>query len=292
MDKFQFEVVFFINDDLMMIKYNPKLSNKLLSIIKEEEKDISIKKGFASKKRTLSNIAIAAFISAYGRVHLNKFRLITDIVYTDTDSIFTENPIDPKYIGPEIGQLKLESNIIKGFFIIPKFYSYLTDKGKEVVVTAGVKASLFNLSAFEFLYLGLSITLCQENYLASWNTIGIKFETLPYTVTGLKNPLGIKSLIPFKPWYIIDYPGTPDQRDLGKDLNWLNFNMQLYKENADIDLNIPQLASTNLSVKAPINLVPLEYSLDQSLAVTSKLERKLKFPQQSTIEKKSKSHFR
>ncbi|QCB16409.1 DNA polymerase (mitochondrion) [Armillaria borealis] len=137
-----------------------------------------------------------------------------------------------------------------------------------------------------FFYLGLSITLYQENFLASWNTIGVKFETLPYTVTGLKNPLGIKSLIPFKPWDIIDYPGTPDQRDLGKDLNWLNFKMQdLYKENADIDLNIPQLAPTNLSVEAPINLVPLEYSLDQSLAVTSELETNFQFPQQSTIEK-------
>ncbi|QCB16410.1 DNA polymerase (mitochondrion) [Armillaria borealis] len=139
MDNYQFEDVFFINDDLMMIKYNPKLSNKLLSIIKEEEKDISIKEGFASKKGTLSNIAIAAFISAYGRVHLNKFRIITAIVYTGADCIFTENPIDPKYIGPEIEQLKLKSNIIKGFFIKPKFYSYLTDKGKEVVVTAEVK---------------------------------------------------------------------------------------------------------------------------------------------------------
>lgn len=161
-DKYQFEDVFFINDDLMMIKYNPKLSNKLLSLIKEEEKDISIKEGFASKRGTLSNIAIAAFISAYGRVHLNKFRLITDKVYTDTYPIFTENPIDPKHIVPEIGQLKLESNIIKGFFIKLKFYSYLTDKGKEVVVTAGVKASLLKLSDFEFLYLGLFITLYQE----------------------------------------------------------------------------------------------------------------------------------
>lgn len=59
----------------------------------------------------------------------------------------------------------------------------------------------------------------------------------------------------------------------------------LYKEIAAINLNIPQLAPTNLSVEAPIILVPLEYLLDQSLAVTSELETNLKFPQQSTIEK-------
>jgi len=39
-------------------------------------------------------------------MELNKYRKISKIVYTDTDSIITEEPLDSKYIGSEIGKMK------------------------------------------------------------------------------------------------------------------------------------------------------------------------------------------
>lgn len=57
------------------------------------------------------SIAIAAAITSYGRIFMNKLKHLPDNppLYTDTDSLCLEKPLDPKYIGPDLGKLKLES---------------------------------------------------------------------------------------------------------------------------------------------------------------------------------------
>jgi hypothetical protein len=85
------------------------------------------------------SIGIAAAITSYARIYMNKFLQDKsyNVYYSDTDSIITDKPIDNKHIGKELGQIKLEYKISKGVFIAPKVYSIITDQGKEVTKVKG-----------------------------------------------------------------------------------------------------------------------------------------------------------
>ena len=45
-----------------------------------------------------------------------------DLLYSDTDSAFTDKTIDSKFIGKKLGQLKLEHDFVKVVFLAPKVY--------------------------------------------------------------------------------------------------------------------------------------------------------------------------
>jgi regulator of RNase E activity RraB len=68
-----------------------------------------------------SNVAIAAAVTSYARIVMHRYKLYCGIhlCYSDTDSIFTDKPIDSKFVGPEIGQLKLEAVYKEAVFIAP-----------------------------------------------------------------------------------------------------------------------------------------------------------------------------
>lgn len=62
-----------------------------------------------------SNVAIAAAVTAYGKIHMIKYKLKDGIYYTDTDSIFMDYELDPEEIGSDLGLMKdeLKGQIIK-----------------------------------------------------------------------------------------------------------------------------------------------------------------------------------
>ena len=74
-----------------------------------------------------SNVAIAAAITSYARIHMMDLKLNYDVLYSDTDSIFTTHPLPGHLIGPELGQLKDEMAgvvIDKAYFLGIKQYGY------------------------------------------------------------------------------------------------------------------------------------------------------------------------
>jgi DNA polymerase type B, organellar and viral len=162
--KYHYNKVLFANEEIMILKYGARLHDRLLKIIREEEEDIYISEGFKPRKggANLKNISIAAAVSAYGRMHLNKFRKLYPILYTDTDSFVTTQPIDPKYIGPELGQMKLVAEIEEGYFIREKLYAYKTKEGIEKIVAAGVKDSILTLDDFRKLAEGEDVVINQD----------------------------------------------------------------------------------------------------------------------------------
>ncbi len=50
------------------------------------------------------------------------------VYYLDTDSIFTDKPLDPSMTGSELGQMKLEYILKEGVFLGPKIYAGITNK--------------------------------------------------------------------------------------------------------------------------------------------------------------------
>lgn len=105
------------------------------NIINELNNTCSVEiKGFQSPVKT--NVAIAAAITAYARIHMIPFKLNRNVVYTDTDSIFTTQPLDSSLIGKELGLMKDELNgkiIQEGYFLGIKQYGfwYLDSDGNQ-----------------------------------------------------------------------------------------------------------------------------------------------------------------
>ena len=87
-----------------------------------------------------TNIAIAAAITAGARVYMSYFKNMEDIniYYSDTDSICTDTPLDPKYVGGELGQFKLEHQFDEAVFLAPKVWGG-KNKYYETVKVKGLK---------------------------------------------------------------------------------------------------------------------------------------------------------
>jgi hypothetical protein len=74
-----------------------------------------------------SNVAIAAAITSYARIHMMDLKLNYDVCYSDTDSVFTTHPLPSHLVGSELGQLKDELAglvIDRAYFIGAKQYAY------------------------------------------------------------------------------------------------------------------------------------------------------------------------
>jgi hypothetical protein len=60
------------------------------------------------------------------------------LYYTDTDSIDIDHPLDPKYVGTELGKMKLEHIFKEAVFLAPKVYGGITSE-YELVKVKGLK---------------------------------------------------------------------------------------------------------------------------------------------------------
>jgi hypothetical protein len=87
---------------------------------------------------------IAAAITAYSRMHMSQFIVDENVFYTDTDSIYTKEPLENHLIGKELGQMKLEAKIIKGVFIAPKTYYYIHYNLEKKKIEKIIKFKGFN----------------------------------------------------------------------------------------------------------------------------------------------------
>jgi len=97
------------------------------------------------------SIPIASSITAMARVYMSQFKNnpLFDLLYTDTDSAFTDKAMDSKLIGNKLGQLKLEHEFLKAVFLAPKVYGGIeklfNDKltPAEYIKVKGLKDSKF-----------------------------------------------------------------------------------------------------------------------------------------------------
>jgi hypothetical protein len=87
------------------------------------------------------SIPISAAVTAFARIHKSQFKNRDDftLFYTDTDSIDINKPLDPKFIGKELGKMKLEHIFEKILFLAPKVYSGITSS-KKITKIKGYKS--------------------------------------------------------------------------------------------------------------------------------------------------------
>jgi len=138
----------------------------------EEDKDIQVIK---------SNVAIAAAVTSYARIVMQKYKLNAGdaLCYTDTDSIFTTKPLDLDLIGKELGLMKdeLEGQIIdEAYFFGIKKYGYRIGD-KIFSVFAGVRRNSLSWNEILDIYNNKTIESTQKNvFFKSINNLNIKIK--------------------------------------------------------------------------------------------------------------------
>jgi hypothetical protein len=113
-----------INNEKSCLLLQSNLDNDIISKLNLE---LDINLNNSSQFEVKSNVALAAAVTSYSRIHMLPFKMSKDVLYTDTDSIFTSKKLDDKLVGKDLGLMKaeLDGNIIEeAHFLGIKQYGY------------------------------------------------------------------------------------------------------------------------------------------------------------------------
>lgn len=172
------ELISFFN-----LSYNPSYSNQSFDMewIKEDESDI----------KNVS-LAISAVVTASARIHMTQFKTDKNFIlyYTDTDSIDIDKPLPDKFVGNELGQMKLEHIFKDATFLSPKMYGGITED-YEYVRIKGLKNPIKYKELKTLLYKDSKLEIKQEKWYSdvSNGKFHIKDEIYTLMVTNNKRKL-------------------------------------------------------------------------------------------------------
>jgi DNA polymerase type B, organellar and viral len=144
----------------------------------------------SSNRIVMSNVAIAAAVTSYARIHMIYYKLLPGTVYTDTDSIFTTDILSNHLIGGDLGQMKDELNgsvIEEGLFLGLKKYGYwYFDKdGNKIVssVFAGVQRNSLSFDEIIDLYKGFKLHKpIDYRFYKSFNNLNISIKSTSISI--------------------------------------------------------------------------------------------------------------
>jgi len=146
-----------------------------------------------SEPGVISNIAIASAITGYSRITMSlikKYCLDHGIIilYSDTDSVFTDKPLPDYLVGNKLGQWKLEGLYKEAVFIAPKVYALIEINGKEIVKCKGYKNKDLTFNDLKnLLTLNESIKLPQQKWYKSIEESKITIKNQLYTLQATGN---------------------------------------------------------------------------------------------------------
>lgn len=118
-------------------------SNVDFNLIKETNSELNINLLLQPMQIVKSNVALASAITAYARIEMMKYKTIPGlkVLYTDTDSIFTNMELPSYMVGDDLGQMKDELKggwIKEAYFFGVKKYAYTDDKNNVKTIFSGL----------------------------------------------------------------------------------------------------------------------------------------------------------
>lgn len=151
-----------IDEDLYLDSFTPGVDKEVcesfgVDMIKVLNTESVDEKSSSGRFKTVS-IPIAAATLSYARIHMAKLMSYIlenngKIYYTDTDSIVTDYKLPDNMIhSTELGKLKLEHEIVEGYFISDKTYAFVTTEGKLVKRAKGVDSEYLTLDDYKNMY--------------------------------------------------------------------------------------------------------------------------------------------
>lgn len=130
------------------------------------------------------SIAISAAIAAYARIHMTQFKKPDSdytLYYTDTDSIFIDKPLDPSFIGPELGKMKLEYIFEESIFLASKVYGgHIQGEDKDICKVKGFKNKVAVSKLKSLLSKNEKITLSHDKWFRNFEAGNITVQEQPY----------------------------------------------------------------------------------------------------------------
>lgn len=174
-----------INKDTYTILFYNNLNYDLISNI-NTNLNIDVKNSYNPIK---ANVAVASAVTAYARIHMVPFKILESCYYTDTDSVFTDKPLDIKLIGKELGFMKDELNgkiIQEAYFLGIKQYGYSYLDNEKIIeksVFAGVDRDSLTMKDIKKLVDGGVITRNISNrFFKRLDTLSININSIKITI--------------------------------------------------------------------------------------------------------------
>jgi hypothetical protein len=174
-----------INDNYSTVLTYSNINYKLLKDLNNQFHSIGSDKSFI-----MSNVGLAAAVTAYARMHMIPFKIHPDTLYTDTDSAFTTSQMDPSLIGKELGLMKDELKgllIEEAYFVGPKKYGYwLLDRDGtriEESVFSGVPRNSLSFNEVKSIFEGQTIIKNVSNkFYKSFTNLNITIKDINITI--------------------------------------------------------------------------------------------------------------
>ena len=143
-----------------------------------------------------SSIGIAAAITAEARVYMSKFLISNNykVFYHDTDSMVIDRPLDPKFIGDDIGLFKLEHVFKDAIFLSPKVYAGITDE-YEYVKIKGLKNTIHFNQLKTLFNKDSKFEINQEKWYKNLSAGEIRVVNEVYTLIATENKKNLLFLI-------------------------------------------------------------------------------------------------
>jgi len=183
-----------INDKIITLLMHRNIKDELVLEL-NSDLDLQMSNNYSVVK---ANVAISCAVTAYARIHMISFKIDGCCIYTDTDSVFTANKLEAKYIGSELGLMKDELNgltIKEGYFLGIKKYGYqYSDENNNLVTKStfsGIEKN--SLSFDEIIKLSKGNKIVKEipvRFYKSFQTLSITIDSTHVTISrSLDKPL-------------------------------------------------------------------------------------------------------
>jgi hypothetical protein len=132
--------------------------------------------GLGKIKGVNSAVQIASAISSYARIIINQYKNIPDnpCIMSDTDSVVLLNKLDDSVIGPNLGQMKLECEIVHGIFIRKKLYALKTKDNKIIIKSSGTNSKNLSFGDFIEMLNGNHVETFRTSFVPDWQKMNIK----------------------------------------------------------------------------------------------------------------------
>src|SRR5271156_39725 len=148
-------------NDLELIKYILEPSDVLKDIDNKSYLELISNKGTTNEDFINRSVSIAAMITSYATIFMNKYINIpnNECYYTATDSLVLQHPLESKYVGNDLGQFKYIGKVKRGYFISPGLYCLILEDGRTVIKSKGIDNKELNENNFIEMLHGLNITV-------------------------------------------------------------------------------------------------------------------------------------
>lgn len=159
-------------DKLTLVREKGKYHPQLLEVLNPKLKPNTPKKlPDQDKGGVKSCVAIAAAITAYARISLNRFKNIPGNKYLggDTDSAILQKPLPSIFVGKQLGMMKFEDDISCGLYADKKLYYAVNSKGEENIKSRGVgkdfnRKDILQLPHFLLMLAGHVVTVNKSKF--------------------------------------------------------------------------------------------------------------------------------